>query len=313
MAARWPEGAVRAADAGGTAGRTVGFTGRRSSRSAPAARRPLRRLGSSAWRAGSVAAGIVVFSASARRRQRWGADPRPVRVVAYTVGLPVDSPALDDTNQHIEELKKAVKANDKPKAQATVRRLQTDLTKVPGHEKEEAEQKVDAVIERPSHKMVPTPSPTTTTTAPRAHDDDRSFSRLLHHGHHPEEGPRRRRRTRRADARPTTAPTTTTTTDPESTTTTTAPETDENPSGGMAPPANGGPVTAWGRRHRRRRPGSTTTTTTPARDETTTTTTAAPPAGDVDHDAPPRSRRPTSTMPPPGAPWTESTPAGAGH
>jgi hypothetical protein len=55
------------------------------------ARRPLRRIGSSAWRAGSVAAGIVLLSASAAAAANGGVPlPRPVRVVAYTVGFPVD-------------------------------------------------------------------------------------------------------------------------------------------------------------------------------------------------------------------------------
>src|SRR5207237_858073 len=72
--------------------------------------------------------------------------PRPVRVVAYTVGLPVDSPALDDTNHHIKELKDAVKAQDAPKAEVTAQRLRTDLTKVPSEEKKEAEQKATPVL-----------------------------------------------------------------------------------------------------------------------------------------------------------------------
>ena len=110
------------------------------------ARHPLRRLGSSVWRAGSVAAAAVLFSASAAAAAGGVPLPRPVREMAYTVGLPVDSPALDDTNHHIKELKAAAKANDKPKAVATAQRLTTDLTKVPSEEKEEAKKKVAAVM-----------------------------------------------------------------------------------------------------------------------------------------------------------------------
>ena len=168
VAARWPEGAVAPGDdalpnsSHDSPEPAVSPIRRLRSGSA----RPLRRLGSSAWRAGSVAAGLVVFSASAAAAANGGVPlPRPVRVVAYNVGFPVDSPALDDTHQHIEELKDAVEANDKPKAEATARRLQNDLTKVPANEKKQAEKKVDAVMVQAA-PLIQTPVPTTTTTAP---------------------------------------------------------------------------------------------------------------------------------------------------
>ena len=178
VAARWPDGAVApdggpAADGGPVPGaapvvplRPVGGG------------RPWRRVGSSAWRAGSVAAALVLFSASAAAAAAGVPLPRPVRAVAYTVGLPVDSPALDDTNHHIDELKAAVKANDQPKVVATARRLSTDLKNVPSDEKKEAEQKVAAVIpeitpmirnaEPPVVLPVPAASPTTTAPPPPA-------------------------------------------------------------------------------------------------------------------------------------------------
>ena len=158
VAARWPEGAAEpvAAETGGGV-RRLHWAGPRT-----------RRIGSSAWRAGSVAAGIVLFSASAAAAANGGMPlPRPVRVVAYTVGLPVDSPALDDTHQHIKDLKEAVKANDQPKADRTVRRLQKDLIKVPADEKKEAQPKVEAAIAEAT-KTIPSLAPTTTTTAPAA-------------------------------------------------------------------------------------------------------------------------------------------------
>jgi len=230
-------------------------------------RRPLRRLGSSAWRAGSVAAAMVVFSASAAAAAGGVPLPRPVRAVAYTVGLPVDSPALDDTNHHIDELKAAVKANDKPKVVATARRLSTDLRKVPSDEKKEAEQKVQAVMPQvePLIKNAVPPvvlpvapvSSTTTATTPAASTTDTTAPPATENGKAPA-----------PDTTTTERPKTTTTTAPEPTTTTTAPEsttTTTAPAGQTPPDSTGGGET-----------GSTTATTAPS----TTTTTTAPAGGD---------------------------------
>jgi hypothetical protein len=302
VAARWPDGATAPAEAAPSA------AGVRAIR--PAGRRPLRRLGSGAWRAGSVAAGIVVFSASAAAAANGGVPlPRPVRVVAYTVGLPVDSPALDDTNQHIEDLKEAVKANDAPKAEATVRRLQTDLKKVPGHEKKEAEKKVQAVMEevRPqiaaatstTTTTVP-PAPPTTATAPGAASSTTATTAGS--------GQTDKDADKDKGAVTTTTRPATTTTEPEPTTTTTAPETDETPSDepptgepGTGDPGHGGAGGGGGDQ------GSTTPTTTP---DGGTTTTTIPDGGGSSGGGDPGSTTTTSsssttttTMPPtdPGA------------
>lgn len=273
VAARWPEGATAPA-----AVSPRGTPDPGSSVRPLRSRRPMRRLGSSAWRAGSVAAGIVLFSASAAAASGGVALPRPVRVVAYTVGLPVDSPALDDTNQHIEELKEAVEANDKPKAEATARRLQTDLRKVPGHEKKEAAEKVEAVMAIAQPLVAPTSTTTTTAPAPPAVGAPAAPSSStattattaeVEDGDKPKDKDKEK-----GSVTTTTAPPSTTTTTPESTTTTTAPETDETPSDGTpagdpgtgsGDPGTGDPGTGGGD------PGSTTPTTTP--DDGTTPTT----------------------------------------
>lgn len=295
VAARWPESAAAPVQAGPV----------RPLRSS----RPLRRLGSSAWRAGSVAAGIVLFSASAAAANGGVPLPRPVRVVAYTVGLPVDSPALDDTNQHIEELKEAVEANDKPKAEATARRLQTDLKKVPGHEKKEAKEKVEAVMVIAKPLVAPTSTTTTTAPAPPAGGAPAApSSTTATTTAAAEAGDREKPKEKdkeKGSVTTTTAPRSTTTTAPESTTTTTAPETDETPSDGTPPgdpgtgtgdPGAGDPGTGGGDQ------GSTTPTTTPA-DGTTPTTTpgggGAPPGGsDPDSTTTTTSSTTTTTMPP---------------
>ncbi|HEV7865529.1 MAG TPA: hypothetical protein VGR20_22720 [Acidimicrobiia bacterium] len=267
VSARWP-GAATAPGAPAPAARAAVQPLRAGAPS------PLRRVGSSAWRAGSAAAAIVVFSASAAAAAGGVPLPRPVRAVAFTVGLPVDSPALDDTNHHIKELKAAVKANDKPKAVATANRLRADLAKVPAEEKKEAAQKVDAVmvqatplIQNPETTTAATPAPASTTATSPASSTTATTEAA------DEKAP---------VATTTTAPPTSTTTAPEKTTTTTAPETDgtTDGTGGTSsgetgtgdgdhrpgdPPAGGSD------------PGPTTDTTTP---EGETTTTTAPPAGE---------------------------------
>jgi hypothetical protein len=242
-----------------------------------------RRLGSSAWRAGSVAAGIVLFSASAAAAANGGVPlPRPMRVVAYTVGLPVDSPALDDTHQHIKELKEAVKAKDTPKAEATVRRLRTDLAKVPADEKKEAKPKIEAAIGAAEGAgVIQSPAPTTTTTAPPATSTTVTGPASSTTATTAEEQEREKDR---STVTTTTAPSTTTTTAPESTTTTTAPETDGTAPGGTTgdPGTGDGQSGAGGGGDPGTTPTTvpeettTTTTTAPPPDETTTTTTTAP-------------------------------------
>ncbi len=265
VAARWPDGAAAPAPASGASP---------VHRLRSAGPHPFRRLGSSAWRAGSAAAAIVVLSASAAAAAGGVPLPRPVRAVAYTVGLPVDSPALDDTKTHIKELKDAVKANDKPKAVATAKRLTTDLTHVPAEEKQEAVQKVDAVMVQVA-TFIQSPAPTTaTTTAPASSSTTATSpasSTTATTAAVEEKAPAATTTTT------TTAPATTTTVS-EPTTTTTAPAADPasdpggttsgNPGTGSGDQGSGGPAPGGGDQ------GSTTPTTTPD----TTTTTTDPPA-----------------------------------
>jgi hypothetical protein len=265
VAARWPDGAAAPAPASGPS------PVHRLRSGGP---HPLRRLGSSAWRASSAAAAMVVLSASAAAAAGGVPLPRPVRAVAYTVGLPVDSPALDDTKTHIKELKDAVKANDKPKAVATAKRLTTDLTHVPAEEKQEAVQKVDAVMVQAA-PLIQSPAPTTATTTAPASSSTTGTS----------PAPSTTATTAAVEEKAPAATTTTTTTAPattttvaEPTTTTTAPApapsdpggtTSGNPGTGSGDQGSGGPAPGGGDQ------GSTTPTTTP--DTTTTTTTTAPP------------------------------------
>ena len=255
VAVRWPDSAVAPGSGATHAAPVLPLR---------SGRRQLRRIGSSAWRAGSVAAGIVVFSASAAAAANGGVPlPRPVRVVAYQVGLPVDSPALDDTNQHIKQLKDAVKANDKPKAEATVRRLQTDLNKVPASEKKEAAPKIEQAIATAADRgLIPAPAPTTTTTVAPATSTTATTAAPSTTVTTAEE----KEKEKAPVTTTTTAPATTTTT-VESTTSTTAPETDGTPAAGGDTGQNGDPSGGTGGD-----PESSTTTTTTAPESTTTTT-----------------------------------------
>jgi hypothetical protein len=276
VAARWPDGAAApvAGDAEGSPGPAVPGSPVRPLRSG--GRRSLRRVGSSAWRAGSVAAGLVLVSGSAAAAANGGVPlPRPVRVVAYTVGLPVDSPALDDTNQHIKELNKAVKAKDTPKAEATVRRLQTDLAKVPADEKKVAVPKVEAAIaDATTSGVIQSPAPTTTTTVPPSSTTTATAPASSTTATTAEE--KESETEKPAATTRTTDPATTTTTEP--TTTTTAPPTDETPSGEDGTgTGDGGSIGDPGPTTSTTMPDTTTTTTAPPPEETTTTTTTEPP------------------------------------
>ena len=290
VSARWPDAVMAspAADEIGGQVRRLRWAGPRT-----------RRVGSSAWRAGSAAAGVVLFSASAAAASGGVPLPRPVRVVAYTVGLPVDSPALDDTNQHIKDLDNAVKANDKPKAEATVRRLQTDLKKVPNDEKKEAAPKVEAAITAAANTgLIQPPAPTTTTTLPTSTTTVTAPTPSTTATTAEETEPKGREKEKDRSTVTTTTEPTTETTAPESTTTTTGPETggtdpggtpgDPGPGDGHTGAGDGGdpgttPTTV---------PAETTTTTTGPPAETTTTTTTAPPAETTT----------TTTTAPPAAP-----------
>ena len=261
VAARWPDSAVAPLSAPSHAAPVLPFR---------SARVPLRRIGSSAWRAGSVAAGIVLFSASAAAAANGGVPlPRPVRVVAYNVGLPVDSPALDDTNQHIKQLNDAVKAKDVPKAQATVRRLENDLTKVPKSEKTQAVPKVQAAIASAATQIpvIQVAPPTTTTTAPPAVSTTVTTSDPSTTVTTAEEKGKEKDKDKSAVTTTTIPDTTTTTVEP--TTTTTAPETDGTPADGGSPSGDGSGDPSGGTGGD---PEATTTTTTTAPESTTTTT-----------------------------------------
>jgi hypothetical protein len=294
VAARWPGGASAPASESQTAP---------VRQFPPGGRRPWRRVGSSAWRAGSVAAGIVIFSASAAAAAGGVPLPRPVRAVAYNVGLPVDSPALDDTNHHIKELKDAVKAQDKPKAEATTRRIQSDLTKVPKDEKKEAVDKAQPVVQAAVNAgLIPAPAPplapppatssTTVTTSPPATTVTTAGS----------EKENDKGKDKPSGSPTTTDPTTstTTTTAPPETTTTTAPSdpgSGGSPSGdpgtGSGDPSAGGAGSGGGGQ------GTTATTAPP---DTTTTTTAPASSGD------PATTTTTTTTEPPTTTTTTAPP-----
>ena len=300
VAARWPGGASAPASESQTAP---------VRQFPPAARASWRRVGSSAWRAGAVAAGLVAFSASAAAAAGGVPLPRPVRVVAYTVGLPVDSPALDDTNHHIKELKDAVKAQDKPKAEVTAQRLRTDLAKVPSDEKQEAEQKATPVLQQAVNTgLIPPPAPTT-TTAPPAVSSTTATTSAAPTTTDTTAGPgeKEKEKEKPAATTTTTAPetstSTTTTTAPE-TTTTTAPSSDPGSGGGSPsgdPGTGSGDPSAGGAGGGSGGQGTTTPTTTP--DTTTSTTAPASSGGD-----PPTTT--TTTEPPSTTTTTTAPPTG---
>ncbi|MDQ3946264.1 MAG: hypothetical protein M3357_14140 [Actinomycetota bacterium] len=100
----------------------------------------------SAWRIGSAAAAVVAFSASAAAATVGVPLPPPVRAVAYAVGLPVDSPALDDTHRHLRALDEALDEGDRPEVRRRARNLEDAVALVPADERRDIEDDVAAAL-----------------------------------------------------------------------------------------------------------------------------------------------------------------------
>ena len=65
-----------------------------------------------------------------------------MRVVAHAVGLPVDSPALDDAHRHLRALYDAVEDSDRRRARRSAVELRAALARVPADERPEAAEDV---------------------------------------------------------------------------------------------------------------------------------------------------------------------------
>ncbi len=162
----------------------------------------------SAWRVGSAAAAVVVLSASAAAAAGGGVPmPRPVRAIAYAVGLPVDSPALDDTHRHLRALDEALHEGDRPAIRRRARQLEQAVAQVPADERDDAEEDVAAALAAaapllddrqsgtdrtedpasvPTESSAPTPAPpprptstTATDTPPRGHPTTPTSPRII--------------------------------------------------------------------------------------------------------------------------------------
>ena len=109
--------------------------------------RRMRRPFGAAWRVGSAAAAVVALSASAAAAVGGGVPmPRPVRAVAYAVGLPVDSPALDDTHRHLRALDEALDHKDRPAVRLRAHQLEQAVAMVPADERDDVQQEVAAAL-----------------------------------------------------------------------------------------------------------------------------------------------------------------------
>lgn len=119
-------------------------------RSAPAAGAvvPLRRGTSRrVGRVGAAAAAIVVFAGSAAAAATGGMGlPRPVRAVAHAIGLPVDSPALDEAHQHLRALDAALDARDAEVAEEALRRLGEAVSRMPDDERDDVRDDVEEAL-----------------------------------------------------------------------------------------------------------------------------------------------------------------------
>lgn len=113
----------------------------------PAVVRPIRRpAGRRIGRVGVAAAGIVLLSASAAAATGGVPLPRPVRAFAHAVGLPVDSPAVDETHHHLRALDDAVQDGDAQRARDAARRLRAAVTQVPDDERAEVQADVQQAL-----------------------------------------------------------------------------------------------------------------------------------------------------------------------
>jgi hypothetical protein len=100
-------------------------------------------------RVGTIAASLVLVVASAAAagvRTDGLPLPRPVRAVADAVGLPVDSVALDDTHQHLQQLQEALRAQDHNRASLAVTRLRRDVLHLSEEERRAAEPQVESAL-----------------------------------------------------------------------------------------------------------------------------------------------------------------------
>lgn len=97
-------------------------------------------------RVGAMAASLVLAVTSAAAASGVAPDglplPRPLRAVADAVGLPVDSVALDDTRQHLRDLREAARSHDHPRVQRVVAKLHEDISRLREDERRQAQPEV---------------------------------------------------------------------------------------------------------------------------------------------------------------------------
>ncbi|MGH9008766.1 MAG: hypothetical protein ACRDYF_02850 [Acidimicrobiia bacterium] len=101
-------------------------------------------------RVGTMAASFVMLLTSAAAAAGVASDgislPRPVRAVADAVGLPVDSVALDDTHQHLQDLRDAVRSEDHHRVERVLAKLRVDLSRLPENERRGAQPEVETAV-----------------------------------------------------------------------------------------------------------------------------------------------------------------------
>lgn len=89
-------------------------------------------------RTAAVALALVAGSASAAAASGGVPFPRPVRAVAHNLGLPVDSPALDEAHHDLGALRAALDDGDREAVRRTVDHLGRAIRRVPDDERERA-------------------------------------------------------------------------------------------------------------------------------------------------------------------------------
>jgi hypothetical protein len=91
---------------------------------------------------------------------------REIREVAHDIGLPVESPAVTDTNQAMTNLRDALARSNASEVREARDRLRSDLQGLSGSDRAAAQPDADALLRLADARLAPTPVPSGTALAP---------------------------------------------------------------------------------------------------------------------------------------------------
>jgi hypothetical protein len=98
--------------------------------------------------------------------------PRAVRHVAYTVGLPVTSPQLDDAYHHQDQLRDALEHNDPAAIASAAARLRSDRNELGAHHNGQFGEQSNQLLEQADTKLNESGARTNETGSPTTTDNN---------------------------------------------------------------------------------------------------------------------------------------------